>query len=152
MEVNLPFLFCFTLYLRAIFQVQAPRAYIWRGDLTEGFWHYWFGGAYIWRGLFSEFYGTLIHDLFQQYLYFLKTGFYCTPLLFSSVKNQHKTFLEHFSAAMTGKKYSNYKPQDSDTFNKTLTTNLNIEPSFEKIFLAWISNRKRVGRCFFHIF
>ena len=33
---------CFTLYLRAIFQVQAPPppgggAYIWRGDLTEGF-------------------------------------------------------------------------------------------------------------------
>ena len=35
LEVNLPFLLCFTLYLRAIFQVQAPRAaYIWRGDLT----------------------------------------------------------------------------------------------------------------------
>ena len=37
-------------------------AYIWRGDLTEGFLRYRiggliFGGAYIWRGLFSEFYG-----------------------------------------------------------------------------------------------
>ena len=46
------------------FQVQAPRgAYIWRGDLTEGFLRYEFGGlifggAYTWRGLFSEFYGT----------------------------------------------------------------------------------------------
>ena len=45
------------------FQVQAPRgAYIWRGDLTEGFLRYEFGGpifggAYTWRGLFSEFYG-----------------------------------------------------------------------------------------------
>ena len=45
------------------FQVQAPRgAYIWRGNLTEGFLHYEFGGlifggAYTWRGLFSEFYG-----------------------------------------------------------------------------------------------
>ena len=38
LEVNLRLLLCFTLYLRAIFQVQAPRgAYIWRGDLTEGF-------------------------------------------------------------------------------------------------------------------
>ena len=40
LEVNLPFLLCFTLYLRAFFQVQAPGsggAYIWRGDLTEGF-------------------------------------------------------------------------------------------------------------------
>ena len=38
-------------------------AYIWRGDLTEGFLRYriWgliFGGAYKWRGLFSEFYGS----------------------------------------------------------------------------------------------
>ena len=37
-------------------------AYIWRGDLTEGFFRYRFGGlifgrAYTWRGLFSEFYG-----------------------------------------------------------------------------------------------
>ena len=37
-------------------------AYIWRGDLTEGFLRYRFGGlifvgAYTWRGLFLEFYG-----------------------------------------------------------------------------------------------
>ena len=54
----------FTLYLRAIFQIQAPGACIWRGDLTEGFLRYRiggliFGGAYTWRGLFSEFYGIL---------------------------------------------------------------------------------------------
>ena len=41
----------------------SPRgANIWRGDLTEGFLYYQFGGlifggAYTWRGLFSEFYG-----------------------------------------------------------------------------------------------
>ena len=39
-------------------------AYIWRGDLTEGFLRYKFGGlifggTYTWRGLFSEFYGNL---------------------------------------------------------------------------------------------
>ena len=44
------------------FQVQAQGAYIWRGDLTEGFlgyelWGLIFGGAYTWKGLFSEFYG-----------------------------------------------------------------------------------------------
>ena len=45
------------------FQVQAPQgAYIRRGDLTEGFLCYdfgglIFGGTYTWRGLFSEFYG-----------------------------------------------------------------------------------------------
>ena len=38
-------------------------AYIWRDDLTEDFLHYpfrglIFGGAYTWRGLVSEFYGS----------------------------------------------------------------------------------------------
>ena len=41
-------------------------AYIWRGDLTESFLRYRIGGlifgeAYKWRGLFSEFYGTVQH-------------------------------------------------------------------------------------------
>ena len=55
----------FYLVFEGKFQVQAPQgAYIWRGDLTEGFLHYdfgglIFGGAYSWRGLFSEFYGML---------------------------------------------------------------------------------------------
>ena len=45
------------------FSKYKPRgAYIWRGDLTEGFLRYRFGGlifggAYTWRGLFSEFNG-----------------------------------------------------------------------------------------------
>ena len=48
------------------FQVQAPQgAYIRRGDLTEGFSSYDFGGlifgrAYTWRDLFSEFYGIIV--------------------------------------------------------------------------------------------
>ena len=55
------------------FRVQAPRgAYIWRGDLTEGFLRYRFGGlifggAYTWRGLFSEFYGIL-HTAIKQFM------------------------------------------------------------------------------------
>ena len=46
------------------FLVQAPgEAYSWRGDLTEGFLGYEFGGLIFggtntWRGLFSEFYGN----------------------------------------------------------------------------------------------
>ena len=50
------------------FPSTSPRgAYIWRGDLTEGFLCYRFvglifGGAYTWRGLFSEFCGTLLHS------------------------------------------------------------------------------------------
>ena len=44
-----------------------PGAYIWRGDLTEGFLRYEFGGlifggAYTWRGLFSEFYGICMYS------------------------------------------------------------------------------------------
>ena len=39
--------------------------YIWRGDLRKGFLRYRFGGlifggAYIWRGLFSEFYNICL--------------------------------------------------------------------------------------------
>ena len=51
------------------FPSTSPRgAYIWRGDLTEGFLRYrfgglTFGGAYTWRGLFSEFYGINIFSL-----------------------------------------------------------------------------------------
>ena len=48
------------------FPISSPQgAYIWRGDLTEGFLSYRFEGlifgrAYTWRGLFSEFYGITI--------------------------------------------------------------------------------------------
>ena len=52
------------------FPSTSPRgAHIWRGDLTEGFLRYRFGGAifggaYTRRGLFSEFYSTLrVHTL-----------------------------------------------------------------------------------------
>ena len=53
----------FYFVLEGNFPSTSPRgAYIWRGDLMEGFLRYWFGGlifggAYTWRGLFSEFYG-----------------------------------------------------------------------------------------------
>ena len=51
------------------FPSTSPRgAYIWRGDLTEGFLHFIylfggliFGGAYTWRGLLSELCGTFEH-------------------------------------------------------------------------------------------
>ena len=44
------------------FPSTSPRAFIWRGDLMEGYLRYRFGGlifggAYTWRGLFSDFYG-----------------------------------------------------------------------------------------------
>ena len=44
-----------------------PRgAYICRGDLTEGFFALPVWGAYIWRGLFSEFYGTGYTSLLKE--------------------------------------------------------------------------------------
>ena len=55
--MNLPFLLCFTLYLRAIFQVQAPRGggglYL-EGRFNGGFFALPDWGAYIWRGLYME--------------------------------------------------------------------------------------------------
>ena len=58
--------FCFVLLcIRGQIPSTSSRgAYIRRGDLTEGFLRYdfeglIFGGTYTWRGLFSEFYGTL---------------------------------------------------------------------------------------------
>ena len=42
----LPFLLCFTLYLRPISKYKAPGAYIRRGDLTEGVLRYEFGGLH----------------------------------------------------------------------------------------------------------
>ena len=53
----------FSFVFEGNFPSKSPRgASIWRGDLTDGFLRYRiggliFGGAYTWRGLFSEFYG-----------------------------------------------------------------------------------------------
>ena len=59
-------IFCFVLLcIRGQIPITSPRgAYIRRGDLTEGFLRYdfggfIFGGPYTWTGLFSEFYATL---------------------------------------------------------------------------------------------
>ena len=38
-------------------------AYIWRGNLAEDFFALPVRGAYTWRGLFSEFYGSLLRLL-----------------------------------------------------------------------------------------
>ena len=52
LEVNLPFLLCFTLHLRAILQVQAPGglifggAILWRVFCVTGLGGLYFGGAY----------------------------------------------------------------------------------------------------------
>ena len=48
MEVNLPFLLCFTLYLRAIFQVQAPGGGLYlEGRFNGGFLRCRLGGVYL---------------------------------------------------------------------------------------------------------
>ena len=56
--VIVQFSLCFISNLRAISKYKPLGAYIWRGYLTEGFLHYVFGGAYMWRCLFSEFCGS----------------------------------------------------------------------------------------------
>ena len=61
--------FTVSALLYFVFEANFPSTspwgtYIWRGDLTESFLRYWFGGlifggAYTWRSLFSEFYSIL---------------------------------------------------------------------------------------------
>ena len=67
------------------FQVQGPGGpYILRDNLTEGFLHYKFGGlifggAYTWRGLFSEFYGILISfSVINSVCNYRRTWIICT--------------------------------------------------------------------------
>ena len=59
LEGNLLFLLCFTLYLRAISKYKPPRggggAYIFRGDLKDGFLHYECGGLIFGRAYFWNF-------------------------------------------------------------------------------------------------
>ena len=68
------------------FPSTSPRgAYIWRGDLMEGFLRYRFGGlifggAYTWRGLFSEFYGMINKSIDHEnylicFLFIMRTIF-----------------------------------------------------------------------------
>ena len=45
---------CFTLYLRAIFQVQAPGGLYLEGRFNGGFFALPAWGAYIWMGLYME--------------------------------------------------------------------------------------------------
>ena len=41
-KVTIPFLPFYILYLRAISEYKPPGAYIWRGNLTEGYFYYFF--------------------------------------------------------------------------------------------------------------
>ena len=60
MEGNLPFFHCFTLYLREISKHKSPGGLYSEGRFNGGFFALRVLGAYIWRGLFSEFYGMFI--------------------------------------------------------------------------------------------
>ena len=81
-EINLPFLLCFSLYLRAIFKVQAPGDLYLEGQFNREFLRYRFGGlifggTYTWMGLFSEFYA--ISELPQNL--FFKARLAVKPLI-----------------------------------------------------------------------
>ena len=65
LEGDLPIFFCFTLYLRTISKFKHPGGLYLEGRFNGGFFMRYefggliFGGAYTWRGLFSEFYGII---------------------------------------------------------------------------------------------
>ena len=72
------------------------RAYIWRGDLTEGyeFGGLIFGGAYTWRGLFSEIYGIPYNAVLD----------YSHTYKFSNVKVLAKVFhVDNNMGSLSGK-------------------------------------------------
>ena len=60
MEGDLPFLLCFTLYLRVIFEYKPSGGLIFGGPIKRrvfcvtSFFFFWGGGGYIWRGLYME--------------------------------------------------------------------------------------------------
>ena len=66
LKENLLFLLCFTLYLRAISEYKAPGGLYMEGRFNGRFFAFQVWGAYIWRGLFSEFYGILLVSLNQR--------------------------------------------------------------------------------------
>ena len=72
LEVNLPFLSVLLNVFEGNFQVQAPRGdYIWRGDLTEGFLRYDFGGFIHGGDYFRNFtvrWFGLEGDVFPQFI------------------------------------------------------------------------------------
>ena len=73
-------------------------AYIWRGDLTEGFLRYEFGGAYTWRGLFSKFYGSSVLLLLCLHLFRVIASMIVFHLLMMGVLSLKESFIT--SAAM----------------------------------------------------
>ena len=99
LEVNLPFLLCFTLYSRGQFSKYKPPGGLYlEGDLTEGFCVSDLGGlifgvAYTWRGLFSEFYGITerrtkcqTHFFLRVYLMKEKCSLFQAPQLSRSAR------------------------------------------------------------------
>ena len=54
LEGNLPFLLCFTLYLRAISKYKPLGGLYLEGRFNEGFFALQVQGAYIWRGLYMD--------------------------------------------------------------------------------------------------
>ena len=79
-------------------------AYIWRGNLTEGFlryqfWGLLFGGAYTWGGLFSEFYGIYVpmHLKLTYIDKFMCNLLYIASILFMGVKILQTSSLELYA-------------------------------------------------------
>ena len=57
---------CFTLYLRAISKYKPPGGLYLEGRFNGGFFALRVWGAYIWRGLFSEFYTVLLLNMTKK--------------------------------------------------------------------------------------
>ena len=69
MERNLPFLPCFTLYVRANSKCKPPGGLYLEERFNGGVFALRVWGAYIWRGLFSDFYGYDVKKNIYIYSY-----------------------------------------------------------------------------------
>ena len=102
--LTVQFLLCFIMNLKTVSKYKPPRAYFWRGDLTEGFLRYSVWGAYfrnftlyIYRWLTVK---QILSKLsFQIFLLLaMETLFSTSPHLSSLCLVAHKAFYVHSSS------------------------------------------------------
>ena len=95
-ERKFTILLCFTLYSRANSKYKPSGGVYSEGRFNGGFFALRFWGAYIWRGLFSEFYGIWINERLTFgilwkfnpiWLFFLLSGRYLLPKYYFSKFN-----------------------------------------------------------------
>ena len=85
LEVHLPFLLCFTQYLRTFSKYKPPGGLYLEGRFNRGLFASSVWGAYIWRGLYQE--GLIFGILWQQSQKSMRKVTWSSFLFISKVAN-----------------------------------------------------------------